>query len=258
MDATFLDSVLRFSNVSVMWGANLLVQSGLLAAAGLLVAWVLRHKGAALRSAILRVTLAAILLCPVASLGLKALGVRGLTFTVPRAAMWPVEVPVPVPSEPVGLAELGIRQSPRSFVDQSTLRTLQSVLRTPDSTPRTPDSAMPIPPVASSVQTSAPALTSLAMVYMSLSVLWVVVSSLLLIRLVAAHVKMFRIRRGAHTASSALSAMCDALAPGTWRSGPRPCRPVPSCRARVLWDFCARQFCCRRPRPGRTSPLPAR
>ena len=85
MEMSFMESVVRFSNVSVTLGANLLAQSGLLAGAGLLVAWILRHKGAPLRSAILRVTLVAILLCPLASLGLKAVGVTGLTFNLPRA-----------------------------------------------------------------------------------------------------------------------------------------------------------------------------
>jgi len=205
MDATFFESVLHISNVSVTLGANLLAQSGLLAAAGLLAAWILRHKGAALRSAILRVTLAAILLCPLASLGLKTLGIRGLTFTVPRAAMQAVGVPVPVASEPVGLAELGIRQSPRSLADQSTIQNPYSAFRIQHS-------AITIPPVASSQQTPPPRLTGLALFYITVAALWWMGSGLLLARLLRAHVRMSSVRREAHEGSSALSAMCDALA----------------------------------------------
>ena len=95
--------ILHFSNLAVTLGVNLLVQSTILIAIGLIVAWLLRSKGAPLRSAILRMTLTAVVLCPVASLGLSAMGVRGFALRLPLAMMPHIETvsPLETPAETV-------------------------------------------------------------------------------------------------------------------------------------------------------------
>ncbi|HUG90047.1 MAG TPA: M56 family metallopeptidase, partial [Planctomycetaceae bacterium] len=62
-------------------GLHLFVQSALLIALGLLAAWLCRRRGAALQSAVLRVTLVGVLLCPLATLGLSAAGVQGFSLS---------------------------------------------------------------------------------------------------------------------------------------------------------------------------------
>ncbi len=69
---------LQFSEAVVRFGANGLFQSTVLIALGLLVGWAVRSKGAAVQSAVYRLTLATALACPVVSLFLAAAGVRGM------------------------------------------------------------------------------------------------------------------------------------------------------------------------------------
>jgi tetratricopeptide (TPR) repeat protein len=203
MGATLLESVVDFSNASVTVGANLLVQSALLAGGGLLVAWLLRHKGAALRSTILRVTLMAILVCPLASLALQAIGVPGLAFNLPRAAIQPVEVPArAAATEPVEFpmpVDTDVRTAPLSPADVSVAA--QDV------------SLVPAAGTAA-VSSDAPAgkLSRLGVFYVAVATLWWAIAGALLVRLLLAHVRIMRVRRNAVEASSHLSAMCEALA----------------------------------------------
>lgn len=204
METTLIESVLHFSNVSVTLGANLLAQSALLAGAGLFVAWILRHKGAALRSAVLRVTLAAILVCPLASLALKAMGVPGLAFDLPRAAMQPVGFPAGAAAieriafEPPEFAipiDADVRPTQVSVAARDV--DLESVAETQ---------------VAVSSDVPVPRLSRLALLYTALTGLWLVVSWLLLLRLTIAYARMWRIRSSAKQAPSALCAAWKALA----------------------------------------------
>ena len=87
MNTTFFsEKVLEFSNAVVSVGANLLVQSTLLIAAGLVIAWLCRQKGAAVQSLILRATLAAVLVCPLASYLVGRAGLEGKSFKLTKAA----------------------------------------------------------------------------------------------------------------------------------------------------------------------------
>ena len=71
------------SNYVVTTGANLLIHSTIILSAGLLGAYALKEKGAAAQSIVLRVFLAAFLLCTPVSIILHEAGIGGLTITVP-------------------------------------------------------------------------------------------------------------------------------------------------------------------------------
>jgi len=210
-----IDSVIGLANVVVTLGANLLVQSALLASTGLLAAWILRRKGAAFRSAILRVTLLAILLCPLASLSLKAAGVHGLTFSLPLATTQFVDVPAPlgapalVRSESVGLpkqGELDIRPFQQPRRDHSATRNLQS------DTATAPGISSDQTPASASRTSAAPQATRLGLLYIGLTGFWIVASSLLLLRLLIAYARMLRVRSLAKEAPSTLCAAWKASA----------------------------------------------
>ncbi len=61
----------------VQFGVGLFLQSAVLIGIGLLSGWLLRSKGAAIQSSVYRTTLAAVILCPFASLLLDRVGVQG-------------------------------------------------------------------------------------------------------------------------------------------------------------------------------------
>jgi len=75
---SILQPCLEFSEAVVRFGANGLFQSTLLIALGLAVGRAIRFKGAAVQSAVYRLTLATALACPVVSLILAAVGVPGM------------------------------------------------------------------------------------------------------------------------------------------------------------------------------------
>ena len=77
--------VLDVATTVVGFAANWLLQSTLLIAAGLAAAWLLRRRGAAGQSIIYRTTLAAVLLCPLATLVLSQGGVSGWSIEMPVA-----------------------------------------------------------------------------------------------------------------------------------------------------------------------------
>lgn len=87
------------------FAANWFLQSTLLIAAGLGIAWLARRRGAAEQSAIYRTTLAAVLVCPLATLLFSLSGVSG--WSLPMPATWdnkptnsslPAVAPVPSPA----------------------------------------------------------------------------------------------------------------------------------------------------------------
>ena len=65
--------------------ANWLIQSTLLIAGGLAVGFFLRHRGSAVQSVVYRTTLVAVLICPLATLGLSSVGVSGWSLVMPSA-----------------------------------------------------------------------------------------------------------------------------------------------------------------------------
>jgi hypothetical protein len=73
----------------VSFAANWLLQSTLLIAAGLAVAWLLHRRGSAVQSAIYRTALATVVVCPLASGFLSLAGVSG--WSLPMPAAWTYE-----------------------------------------------------------------------------------------------------------------------------------------------------------------------
>src|SRR5687768_11789330 len=105
------------SAVVVESAANVLVQSTLLIAAGLLASALLRRRGAAVQSAVLRATLVAVIACPLASWLLGTAGFGGWGVRLPvletevaaagRAEMSPSAIPVAPSPAPPPLSEGG-------------------------------------------------------------------------------------------------------------------------------------------------------
>ena len=92
--------VLDAASAVAAFAANWLLQSTLLIAAGLIVAWLARRRGAAVQSAIYRTTLAAIVVCPLATVLLSLNGVSG--WSVPMPAAWEYEELAPPALEDAG------------------------------------------------------------------------------------------------------------------------------------------------------------
>ncbi|MGO9924520.1 MAG: hypothetical protein ACLQIB_58805, partial [Isosphaeraceae bacterium] len=82
------------------FGLTWLVQSSVLLALGLLAGRVLRRSGPAVQSGVYRTTLAAVLICPVASAALSALGFNGLTLELTSLETPAPPELVPPPSLP--------------------------------------------------------------------------------------------------------------------------------------------------------------
>lgn len=77
-------------------GVNVLVQSSLIITAGLLAARLLRSHGAAVQAVVLRVTLVAVMACPLASWLLAAAGISGFGIVLPVAETLAVHSPTEV------------------------------------------------------------------------------------------------------------------------------------------------------------------
>jgi len=84
------------------FGLTWLAQSSALLALGLLAGRVLRGRGPAVQSAVYRTTLAAVLVCPVASALLASAGVDGVSWHLPVGAMAPVPAIEPAVEVPPG------------------------------------------------------------------------------------------------------------------------------------------------------------
>lgn len=82
-------ALLDTASAVAAFAANWLLQSTLLIAAGLFIAYLARRRGAALLSAIYRTTLAAAVVCPLATFCLSLNGVSG--WSLPMPAAWQYE-----------------------------------------------------------------------------------------------------------------------------------------------------------------------
>jgi hypothetical protein len=80
-----LEWLLNISNVFVTAGANLMVQSAIIIAAGLCIGYALRYRGAVVQSFIYRMFLIAVFLCSLASFMIDSMATFSLKLTVPPA-----------------------------------------------------------------------------------------------------------------------------------------------------------------------------
>ncbi|MFH1744462.1 MAG: M56 family metallopeptidase [bacterium] len=184
MWSNILDAFFRFSYFMIPLNANILVQSTVLAAIGLLLAKILRKKAAVFESMMLRVTLVALLLCPLASLCLNRAGAKGLQIIPPSIALRPETVV----SSP-GIAPENHHQD--------------TVAVTPHAKPLTPTTGE-IP-----VSTE---LTVSNTLFMALTLLWLVVAGYLMLRLLVAHIHLTGVRRRAIQAGNTVTRVCEKYA----------------------------------------------
>ena len=90
-----MESLGGLSGFGVTFAANLLIQSSVLIAIGLMLSRWLRSKGAAVQSVVLRATLVAAILCPLAIVVLNSTGIPTLSITLPQPVFSESEQPPP-------------------------------------------------------------------------------------------------------------------------------------------------------------------
>ncbi len=196
-----------------------LVQSSALLAIGLILGRVSRRWGPAVQSAVYRTTLAAVLLCPIVSLAMAAMGFGGLVLRLPELASVeqvaptvaerstpitpaPVASNMPIPIEPQPADPMGATPGPAG--------------------PRIQTASMPNPtpiPAAHEIERprTTPAIATFAIglvarLGLALIGLWVVGSLTLLTRLAVGQSRMARLRLGAVPADLEAEALCRTLA----------------------------------------------
>ncbi len=201
----------QLSGVGLSW----LVQSTVLLALGLLAARALKRFGPAVQSGIYRTTLAAVLICPLATAALSAGGFGGLSLKLPRAARpFPPE-PAPLPSvkdaAPPTLPSIAWRASERESPateranDQAEFAPIASTTQSPSSSPHF-------------------AWSPTGMATIGLAV-WLLGAAFLAARVWLAQLRMRRVRKSAIPAEPGADALCreiarqlNVLAPTVWRS----------------------------------------
>jgi len=174
-------------------GVYLLAQSAVLIAMGLVLSRLLRGKGAALQSMILRVTLSAVLLCPAASVGLGLLGVEGVSLRSPDER----------PDEP----EAEVTNSRRA-ADQGAGVTMTTV--SPNTRPRASLSVDPVVP--SGHASRAGERSGIVLFRVGATGAWIAVASALLAQLAFSHRRLWRARQCARVAAPTAVAVCQTIA----------------------------------------------
>ncbi|MGO9469130.1 MAG: M56 family metallopeptidase [Isosphaeraceae bacterium] len=203
------------------FGLTWLVQSSVLLALGLLAGRVLRRSGPAVQSGVYRTTLAAVLICPVASAALSALGFNGLTLEL-------TSLETPAPPELVPPPSLPTIELPaRSNVSVVPLReghgedhSMPIAADQAETLPSASLSVPDVPNVASPRLFMSPA----AVGAIGLAV-WLVGATFLAVRLLVGQTRMRRLRASAVPADAGTEALLrevarqmNVAAPTVWRS----------------------------------------
>ena len=81
--SAILEAIGISSSFAVTFAVNLLIQTSVLIVLSTVILRLLRFKGAAVQSAMLRATLVAVLLCPLVIVLFDAVGVRALRLRLP-------------------------------------------------------------------------------------------------------------------------------------------------------------------------------
>ncbi len=200
-----------------------LIQSTVLLALGLLAGRSLRRWGPAVQSASYRTTLVAILLCPIASIALAAMGFHGLLIRFPVA--------VESHETDVGIMDRGrdrlgpIAEREATALpivpDRPPIEPTGEFTRAPDRAERTNDLSPTVePPIDVTTAMSLPVSRSPAnaeLVGWASSILlmvWLVGAAALGARLVVGHCRMARLRSSAIAAGPDAEVLCQELARG--------------------------------------------
>lgn len=224
-------TLLNIATAVVGFAANWLLQSTLLIAAGLAAAWLLRRRGAAVQSIIYRMTLAAALLAPLATLLLSQVGVSGWSLQVPVAWTFHEQATVAWESSENTLAP----SVEKPLNEQSDTRPVQrtsanvpptasqepspgSVERSVDGDLGLPDTSLSAAAGETASTVTSPAETwlfticSFGLVAAGLALLWLAVSGILLLRFALANQRMARLCRGASPADATVQQDCRDVA----------------------------------------------
>ena len=210
------ESLLEIANFVVALGANLLVQSTLLIAPGLLAAHLCRRKGAALQSLIRRVTLVAILVCPLATYLLSAAGIEGVSLALPKAAQYesvatPLESPATQSTTlPSASTEFEVASNPPR--EQGTAESEDGLAQASDSAgSQSASNPMQTAPSLTVLDADKP-LNRLSLLYCVLAISWVAGAVVLVVPLLACHVRISRLRWQAGMADVEVFERCQSIA----------------------------------------------
>ncbi|MGA2258791.1 MAG: M56 family metallopeptidase, partial [Thermoguttaceae bacterium] len=217
--ASLIRHGVEFSGAMVRLGADAFLQSTLLIALGLLVGWVLRARGAAVQSAVYRITLTAALACPLVAPLLSAAGIPGLHVNLPM----PVTSlrPIPAGNDPAPAARAMTIDVDRAVAGLQREMVPSSVMR--------PEVHVPSPVLGAGVPQPNPADTGTSEARPPLdwpSVMaclmaagWLLGTCVLAVRLLLAWRLAVELRRSASPADAQTASDCRALAQ---RMGVRP------------------------------------
>jgi beta-lactamase regulating signal transducer with metallopeptidase domain len=177
--------------------AALFLQSSLVLVFGLTASFLIRTKAAAIRSALLRATLAAVVLAPFASLALHAVGVHA--WAIPLEQARDSSSPVATPGD----TSFALSAPPAAPPTTSTPKISPTVNIL---------AAKSVPTPAAPPAPSAPRLLTVERFQVLIASVWLGIAALLLIRLLAANVVLWLTRRHARPASESIQSDCDQLA----------------------------------------------
>ena len=190
-----------------------LIQSTVLLTVGLLAGRFLKGRGPAVRSAVYRMILVAVLACPIASMAIAAIGFPGLVQVPSAAGHETIEVADRRPHRVGPIARQGSSATPTSF-DRGAFAPSEVEPPRVVSSGTTPD------PVES--VTGPKWIASMAQIILAP---WLLGTAILAMRLLVGHRRMARLRRTAFPAEPEAQALCRELAgrmrlrlPGVLRS----------------------------------------
>lgn len=226
-----------FSYTAAALAVNLFLQTTLIVAAGLVSARLLRRRGAAVRSVVLRMTLCAALLCPVASWSFDLGGVPGIGIRFPTLPRVELRTERPISTHS------GHDAGSRFASDSSVYRRVDSpkpVLREADQARVVSNSALPVrnsrrssslramaedrvgslaaaPTEASAAGNSAvisypSEVDALSMVYCGLTTIWFAIATALTARVGIAYLVLCTSHRRSRAVDPRLKAECESLA----------------------------------------------
>ena len=219
----------EWSGQVVTLGANLLVQSTVLIAAGLVLYRLLRRRGVAVQSAVLRTTLAMVLLCPLTALLMEASGIDGLTLHLPEPVIQhdaesPVTAPEPTTTSPSPPEAVDAADDPSLLMagpaEGIVLPPIEpasaglAVFEVAAAETQSPLAA-PVAPMDAASAASGPVVHTvieLMLLYSGLAIVWLSVSLVLLTRLLVCYVRLSRLRRFDRPAGGLLTAECRSAA----------------------------------------------
>ncbi len=200
-----------------------LVQSSVLLAIGLILGRASRRWGPAVQSAVYRTTLAAVLLCPIASSSMAAMGFGGWVLRLPQVA-GVEQAPPTVAGRVASITPAASSVNPPPQIEPQPASPTDEIPN--PARPRIPAASIPgasvipttvepLPQIESPATTSTvtmPAIGLVARLVLALAGLWVLIAATLIIRLAVGQSRMARLRLGAVPADLEAESLCKELA----------------------------------------------